>query len=347
MSGGIDSSVSAYLLKNQGYNVFGVTFQMSNLETDEIFSRHQEKSINDAKFVAEKLNIPHFVENISQEFEKEVINYFISEYLSGKTPNPCVKCNLEIKWNFLLKKAAELKCDLVATGHYAQIKFENNRYFISQATDIWKDQSYFLWKLTQNELSKTLFPLGKLQKTEVKNIAQELGFLNLIEKKESYDICFLPNENYQDFLKKRIPDWEKRFEKGQILSSDGKLLGKHNGFPFYTIGQRKGLNVAVGHPIFVVNIIPEKNIVVLGEKEELLRNKLFASQINFTKYEHFAEKTNFFVKIRYKSKPQEGLVSLCENGFSVEFLESVSAITAGQSAVLYENNDVVGGGIIV
>ena len=344
MSGGIDSSVTAMLLKEQGYEIVGVTF-VSWLAPDKNIENADD--VVNAKILAEKLNIPHYVLDLREDFKTTVIKNFIDNYLSGITPNPCVFCNPIIKWGRLLEKADELNCELLATGHYAQIREEDERFILSKGVDENKDQSYFLWKLNQEQLKRTIFPLGKYKKEEIREMAKKFGFEYLAQQKESQEICFIADDDYRSFLKNNVKDLDKTVGSGNFISTDGKILGKHKGHPFYTIGQRKGLEIAVGHPLYVVDINAEKNTITLGTKEDLLKRELFINEINLIKYKTLPEDVVLNTKIRYRSKAILSKLTKTNNRVKITFSNDVSAITPGQSAVFYENEDLVGGGIIV
>jgi len=351
MSGGIDSSLAALLLLEQGYDVVGLTMQMwDNPDND---PRHQIKgteatdSVHEAKAVANQLNIPHYTENIVQEFKQTVVCNFINEYLNGKTPNPCVLCNTEIKWDVLLRKANELNCNYIATGHYAQIIQSNTGYQIKRAKDKKKDQSYFLWGLTQGILKKALLPLGKYTKDEIRKMAAEKGFVRLAEKKESQEICFIPDNDYRKYLKNNVSGIDQIIGPGNFVSTYGKYLGKHEGYPFYTIGQRKGLKIALGEPMYVLNINAKTNEIVLGKRSELYKNELRIK--NFNLFQDIPENSALEVitKVRYKSEGVESTLTLVNGEIIINFTKEVFAITPGQSAVFYINDILLGGGIIV
>ena len=344
MSGGIDSSVTSMLLKEQGYDIVGVTF-VSWIAPDK--NIEDVNYIIGAKNLAKKLGIPHYVLDLRKEFKNTVIKNFIDSYLSGVTPNPCVFCNPIIKWGRLLEKADELNCELLATGHYAQIREEAGRFILSKGVDENKDQSYFLWKLKQDQLKRTVFPLGKYKKEEIRELAKEFGFEYLTKQKESQEICFIPDDDYRSFIKNNVKNIEKTIGQGNFISTDGKILGKHKGHPFYTIGQRKGLEIAVGHPLYVVDINAEENTITLGTKEDLLKNELFINDLNLIKYNNLPEDVELLTKIRYRSKGILSKLTKINDKIKITFNSKVSAITPGQSAVFYENDDLVGGGIIV
>ncbi|MFP4023717.1 MAG: tRNA 2-thiouridine(34) synthase MnmA [Thiohalospira sp.] len=351
MSGGIDSSLAALLLLEQGYNVVGLTLQMwDNIEND---PRHKYDgsatidSIHEAKAVADKLNIPHFTENIVHEFNQTVVCNFIDEYLGGKTPNPCVLCNTKIKWNVLLRKAKELNCDYIATGHYAQIEKINSKYILKRAKDKKKDQSYFLWGLTHDILKKSLLPLGKFTKDEIKKMAEERGFVKLAQKKESQEICFIPDNDYRKYLKNNIPELDQKIGQGNFISTNGEYLGKHEGYPFYTIGQRKGLKIALGEPMYVVKIIAKTNEIVLGKRNELYKKELRVKNYNLIEDIPLKSEIKVTTKVRYKSEGIKSTIIKEDTVIKIYFDKEVFAITPGQSAVFYKDEIVLGGGIIV
>lgn len=350
MSGGVDSSVAALLLRENNYEVIGITMKTWDYESSGYQANETGccslDAINDARSLAAKHNIPHYVVDVREDFEKFIISDFIDEYLEGRTPNPCVHCNKFIKWGLLLNKADQLGCKYIATGHYARIREENNRFVLSKGKDLHKDQSYMLWELSQEALSRTLFPLGEYQKEEIKDIAQKNGFVNLAHKKESYEICFVPGNEYRDFLKHRKPNLEKEVDGGNFIDEEGNVAGKHKGYPFYTIGQRKGLNIAFGSPRYVTKIDAKNNKVYLGKREDLLKDSMTLSKVNFVKYQNLPTGKTFITKIRYKDKGTVSSVDKKNGHLIVHFHSPVSAITPGQSAVIYENEDVVAGGII-
>jgi tRNA-specific 2-thiouridylase len=291
---------------------------------------------------------PHYILDIRSEFGDFVIENFVEEYLAGRTPNPCVMCNTHIKWRALLKRADALGCDFIATGHYANVhQHTNGRYFISKGLDELKDQSYVLWGLQQDLLSRTLLPLGKYRKTEIRKMAEDFGYPELAKKAESYEICFVPDNDYRGFLKRRVPNLEESVDGGWFTDKTGKKLGKHKGYPFYTIGQRKGLDIALGRPAYVTHIDPETNTVVLGEEEDLNRTSMLVSRINWIKYPGLQEEREAITKIRYKDKGAlSTLLPETDQSVQVHFFEDVKGVAPGQSAVFYEGDDVIGGGII-
>jgi tRNA-specific 2-thiouridylase len=304
-------------------------------------------SFNDARAAAVHHGFPHFVLDIRDEFGDFVINNFVEEYLAGRTPNPCVLCNTHIKWRALLKRADAMDCAFIATGHYGQVREHNGRYVISKGIDDLKDQSYVLWGLQQDVLARTLLPLGKYRKTEIRQMAFDFGYPELAKKAESYEICFVPDNDYRGFLKRRVNGLEEQVNGGNFVLKDGTIVGKHKGYPFYTIGQRKGLDIALGRPVYVTGIIPETNTVVLGEEDDLQRNEMRVAGINLVKYDHIPEGLEATTKIRYKDKGALSNLYHTDNGqIGVRFYEQVKGIAPGQSAVFYEGDDVIGGGII-
>ena len=349
MSGGVDSSVAAFLLQQAGYKVVGITLKMWSYEktySGKIGATSDSDFIKDAQTLAKQLNIEHHVVDIQDEFAQTIIQNFTDEYFAGRTPNPCVLCNPTMKFGTLFHYAEKLGCEKVATGHYLQLKNENGRYFVSRGKDVTKDQSYVLWKMLQAQLSRCIFPLGEFTKEEVKTMAHSFGIDSIAEKRESYDVCFIPNGDYGAFLQLQRPETCERLRGGIICDKNGKWLGKHRGYPFYTIGQRKGLEVAVGHPIYVTHLDPENNKVILGEKSDLLSQTLFVTDVNLSKYESLPENYRALVRIRYKDAGTMATITQIENKLQCEFDAPVAAVTPGQSAVFYEGEDVVGGGVI-
>lgn len=352
MSGGVDSSVAAYLLHGEGYEVVGVTMKtwdwsVSACSTDgRKIGCCSVDDIEDARMVCERLGVAHYVLDIREEFRRWVIEDFVKEYLRGRTPNPCILCNTHVKWGILLRYAERLGCDYIATGHYARIRKEDDRYVLSRGVDRGKDQSYVLWGLTQEVLARTIFPLGNLTKKQVRQIAAQAGLDWLAGKPDSYEICFIPENDYRAFLRRHVPQ-VNTLRGGRLVHVDGRVLGIHEGYPFYTIGQRRGLGVAVGKPLYVVDIDPQSNTVVVGEREHLYRRRMQVGQVNWIKYEGVPAGFRSVVKVRYNHGGAEATLYPREDGtVEVVFDEGVAAITPGQSAVFYEGDDVVGGGII-
>ena len=352
MSGGIDSTVAALMLHHQGFEVVGITMKTWDYATSVGTTGKKETgccnldSFNDARTAAVQHGFPHFILDIREEFGDFVIENFVEEYIAGRTPNPCVMCNTHIKWRALLKRADALGCEFIATGHYAQIGEENGRFFVQKGMDDTKDQSYALWGLQQDLLSRTILPLGKYRKTEIRQMAHDFGYPDLAKKSESYEICFVPDNDYRGFLKRRIPELEEKVNGGMFVDVRGKIIGQHKGYPFYTVGQRKGLDIAMGKPVFVKEIIPETNTVVLGDEEDLKQTEMMVAGLNLMKYETIENGMEATIKIRYKDVGTAGTL-FNENGkIKVLFHSEVKGIAPGQSAVFYDGNDVIGGGII-
>jgi tRNA-uridine 2-sulfurtransferase len=351
MSGGIDSTITALMLNDEGYEVVGITMKTWDYATSGTSKKETGccnlDSFNDARMAAVQHGFPHFVLDIREEFGDFVIDNFVEEYMAGRTPNPCVMCNTHIKWRALLKRADAMNCDYIATGHYAKIKqHHNGRYFIGKAVDDLKDQSYVLWGLPQDLLKRTLLPLGPYRKTEIRQMALDYGYPELAKKSESYEICFVPDNNYRDFLKQKVDGLEKKVNGGNFVDKDGKILGTHKGYPFYTIGQRKGLDITFGKPVFVTGIVPETNTVVLGDEEELNQQEMVVTKLNWIKYEGISDGMEATTKIRYKDKGTLSNLYHHENGVLVKFYGDAKGVAPGQSAVFYEGEDVIGGGII-
>ena len=353
MSGGIDSSLAAVLLHEQGYEVIGMTMKTWDYASSGSTKGKKETgccsldSINDARNIAVSLGFPHYILDIRNEFGDYVIDHFTNEYLAGRTPNPCVLCNTHIKWDALLRRADKLGCDYIATGHYANLRQENGRYVISRGHDLNKDQSYALWGVSQESLSRTLFPLGHLRKTEIREMAMERGFVELVSKSESYEICFVPDNDYRGFLKRRVDGLEEAVEGGIFVLEDGTVVGKHKGYPFYTVGQRKGLGIALGYPVFVVEIRKETNEVVLGTFDELSRDGMYVNQLVMGKYAELGnERLDTITKVRYNDPGTPAVIEQAGDTMKVFFGKGVHAIAPGQAAVFYEGNDVIGGGWI-
>lgn len=351
MSGGIDSTVTALMLHNEGYEVIGITMKTWDYASSGSSGKETGccnlDSFNDARQAAVHHGFPHFILDIREEFGDFVIENFVDEYIAGRTPNPCVMCNTHIKWRALLKRADALNCDFIATGHYAEVRqHDNGRFVISKGLDETKDQSYVLWGLQQDLLSRTILPLGKYRKSAIRQMAHDMGYPELAKKSESYEICFVPDNNYRDFLKARVNGLEEKVNGGWFVDKTGKKLGRHKGYPFYTIGQRKGLEIALGKPAYVTAIHPETNTVVLGDENDLEENEMFVIKINWIKYDGITDGMEAFTKIRYKDKGSLSNLYTSGNGVRVRFYENVKSIAPGQSAVFYEGDDVIGGGTI-
>ncbi|MFZ9473943.1 MAG: tRNA 2-thiouridine(34) synthase MnmA [Bacteroidia bacterium] len=349
MSGGIDSSVAALMLHHQGYEVIGMTMKTWDYQSSGASKRETGccslDSIQDARDVAVQNGFPHYILDIREDFGASIIDNFVNEYLAGRTPNPCVLCNTHIKWEALLKRADMLNCHYIATGHYANIRFENGRYIISKGRDSSKDQTYVLWGLSQQCLSRTLLPLGGYLKTEIRDMARAYGFSHLAQKSESYDICFIPDNDYRTFLNHRIPGLEQQLQGGSFMYKN-KFVGTHRGYPYYTVGQRKGLEIALGHPVYVTGIEPETNTVFLGDEADLKDQQMHIRDINLIKYAQLPDNFQALTKIRYKDRGTTATLHQQDTGIEVIFHQAVSAIAPGQSAVFYEGDDVVGGGFI-
>ncbi len=351
MSGGIDSSVTAILLKEQGYDVIGLTMKTWDYESSS--SNKKETgccsldSINDARNIAVDLGFHHNILDIRSEFGDYVIDYFTDEYMLGRTPNPCVLCNTHIKWEALLKRADKLDCEFIATGHYAKVLENNNRYFVSKGKDLNKDQSYALWGISQKNLSRTIFPLGELEKKEIRDIALKSGYDNLVKKSESYEICFVPDNDYRNFLRKRVKNINNKVGEGNFIDENGKIIGKHQGYPFYTIGQRKGLGIALGYPAYVTHINKDTNEVSIGSFDELQRDGMYVNKLNFMKYDKIMGRLDAHTKIRYNDQGSPSIIEQVDDTIKVFFGNDVTAITPGQAAVFYEGEDVIGGGWIM
>jgi tRNA-uridine 2-sulfurtransferase len=351
MSGGIDSTITALMLNDEGYEVVGITMKTWDYATSGGGKKETGccnlDSFNDARAAAVHHGFPHFVLDIREEFGDFVINNFVDEYLAGRTPNPCVMCNTHIKWRALLKRANALDCDFIATGHYAKVREENGRFVLSKGIDELKDQSYVLWGLQQDLLSRTLLPLGNYRKPQIREMAIEYGYPELAKKSESYEICFVPDNDYRGFLKRNVEGLEAKVEGGNFVDRSGKVLGKHKGYPFYTVGQRKGLDITFGKPVYVTAIQPETNTVVLGDEEDLNRGEASVKKLNYIKYDSIADGQEAIIKIRYKDKGTPGLLYNDGNqGIGVTFTGEAKGVAPGQSAVFYEGDDVLGGGII-
>lgn len=349
MSGGIDSSVTALLLHEEGYEVVGITMKTWDYASSGGSKKETGccnlDSINDARQLAVNLGFPHMILDIRNEFGDYIIDNFVDEYMAGRTPNPCVLCNTHIKWDALLKRADKLDCEFIATGHYAQVRNENGRYIVSKGLDEKKDQSYVLWGLTQESLARTRFPLGGFHKNDIRQMAFDAGYQELANKSESYEICFVPDNDYRGFLRRRV-DGIDQLDGGNFVDRTGRVLGKHRGYPFYTIGQRKGLEIAVGSPIFVTQIIPESNTVVLGPEEELEKQEMWVRNPNLQKYATLPGPTEALTKIRYKDPGTLSTIMHDGDRIKVEFRKQVKAVAPGQSAVFYDGNDLIGGGFI-
>ena len=353
MSGGIDSSAVCMMLLEQGYEVVGATMRVHDIPSQFENGNDEPTHVLEARALAEKLGIPHYTVDLREEFRGNVIANFLNEYLAGHTPNPCVMCNLYFKWRFLLETAEKYECDFVATGHYAQIENKDGIFMLKKGVDSRKDQSYFLWRLGQKELAKTLFPLGGMTKDVIKDYVLSKGFEEKVKKKESMEVCFIDGD-YRDFIKEQIPDIDDKVGKGCFVDNMGKKLGEHNGFPFYTIGQRKGLGIALGKPAFVVNINAKKNTIRLGFQEELLDDTVILKDCNLIDEniikDYNSENSDnkpLTIKIRYRSKDLTVKnIEIKDKCLYIKLTEKASAITPGQSGVIYNDDTIVAGGII-
>ncbi|MEO7082366.1 MAG: tRNA 2-thiouridine(34) synthase MnmA [Flavobacteriales bacterium] len=358
MSGGVDSSVTALMLHDQGYEVIGVTMKTWDYAAGGAGKRITGccdlDSINDARDMAVSRGFHHMIIDIREEFGSSIIGNFTSEYMAGRTPNPCVLCNTFIKWEALLKRADMLDCELIATGHYAKVREEEvvtstgpeKRFIVSKGVDHTKDQSYVLWGLAQENLSRTRFPIGGFKKSAIREMALQSGFPQLATKGDSYEICFIPDNDYRGFLRRKDPVAFEKLAHGKFVGTDGASLGEHDGYPFFTVGQRKGLGIALGMPMYVTEIIPETNTVVLGNKEDLDKHTAWVRQPNFQKVPKLVGEMETTTKIRYKDKGAPATISMENEHVRVDFHAQVKGIAPGQSAVFYDGDDVIGGGFI-
>jgi tRNA-specific 2-thiouridylase len=353
MSGGVDSSTAAAMLCEMGYEVIGITMKTwdyaeSGGRSGKVVGCCTLDSMNDARSVAMKFNFTHFIVDIRKEFGDWVIDTFTGEYLAGRTPNPCVLCNTHIKWAALMRRADDLGCEYIATGHYARLRHDQHtcRTVLMKGLDERKDQSYALWGISQQNLARTKLPLGTYEKPEIRRMAADFGLNRVASKPDSYEICFVPDNDYRRFLKERVDGLEEDVAGGMFVTSDGTVVGRHDGYPFYTIGQRHGLGLALGQPVYVTEIDPETNVITVGPRDELLRQTLLAGQINMIKYERLDAERPVDAKIRYNDSGAPGIAWQENDELRVAFSRPRSAITPGQSVVLYEKEDVIGGGWI-
>lgn len=350
MSGGVDSSVAAYLLKEQGYDVIGVTMQIWQDEERDVQEENGGccglSAVDDARRVAQALDIPYYVMNFKEEFKCKVMDYFVEEYLAGRTPNPCIVCNRYVKWESMLKRSLEIGADYIATGHYARIaKMPNGRYAVRNSVTAKKDQTYALYSLTQEQLAHTLMPVGEYTKEEIRELALQAG-LPVAHKPDSQEICFIPDHDYASYIDQaageRVPG------AGNFVTKDGEILGRHLGITHYTVGQRKGLNLAMGHPVFVTQIRPETDEVVIGEAEDVFGETLYCNHVNYMGMESLPEPREVLAKIRYAHTGEQCTIECVgEDIIKCTFHAPVRAITPGQAVVFYEDGYVLGGGSII
>jgi len=350
MSGGVDSSVAAVMLHKQGYEVIGITMKTWDYHRSGGNSGKETgcctvESMNDARQIAVRHGFNHFIVDIRDEFGNWVIDRFVEEYTAGRTPNPCVLCNTHIKWAALLRRADDLGCDFIATGHYANVREEGGRYVISKGRDHGKDQSYALWGVRQEHLARTIFPLGRYTKREIRQFAQDYGLLNVANKPDSYEICFIPDNNYHRFLNDQVDGLEDRVKDGNFVDKHGKIVGKHKGYPYYTIGQRRGLDLPMGYPVYVTHIDPVHNVITIGGKEDLIQTTCTAKELNLIKFDAVpGGEMEVTAKIRYNDAgAQAVLTQLSEDACKVYFPAGREAITPGQAVVCYDGEDVIAG----
>ena len=349
MSGGVDSSVTAALMVEAGHEVIGITMRLGMHDTIEVESDKPNccslDGVEDARYVAMQLGVPFYAVNYEEQFRRSVIDYFADEYLAGRTPSPCVVCNREVKFGKLLELATHLEADYIATGHYAKIEqdLETGRHLLRKGLYVDKDQSYFLFALTQEQLSRSLMPLGGYTKDQVRAIARKYK-LYTAEKIESQELCFIADGNYRRFLTDRAPE---KIREGEIVDQEGNVLGKHRGIPFYTVGQRKGLGIAVGEPLYVTEVNANDNTIVVGKTEDLLRDTMQVERLNLIAMDGLTEPIRAHVKIRSRDAGASGRITpLSDTEAEVRFDEPRRAITPGQAAVFYDGDMVIGGGWI-
>ncbi len=344
MSGGVDSSVAALLLQRQGYDVVGVTMKLYSLDQADLPDYYRGcctvDDVEDARIVCHRLGIPHYVLNVQREFQEHVIDYFCSEYQRGRTPHPCIACNDKIKFNFLSTRAAILDARYVATGHYARIEDGSDGFSLKKGLDAAKDQSYVLFGMGQEELGRTLMPVGGYSKEDIRQLALEADFPNA-EKPDSQDICFIPFGDYKAFLDERMTT-----TGGDIVDQDGRVLGQHKGIEFFTVGQRRGLGITGAEPMYVIGVEPKTNRVVVGPEAALYRDSLTVSRVNYVAGRPPAGPTPVKVKIRYKFEEAPAVLHPRAEGAEVRFETPQRAITPGQAAVFYRDDAVLGGGFI-
>ena len=346
MSGGVDSSVAALLLKNQGYDVVGMTLRLWTEDSSNSHGTNNRccsvEDVEDARRVCQMIGIPHYFVNFEKEFQEHVVDYFISEYDTGRTPHPCLACNDKIKFDFLLRRALFLDADYIATGHYARLTESDNGFHLLQGIDNSKDQSYVLYTLTQQELSRLKFPVGEYTKEDIRKMAEEAGLL-VAGKPDSQEICFIPSGNYRDFVKERVKP-----KKGNFVDPNGNVLGEHPGIQFFTVGQRRklGINSNDGEPRYVVKINSDTNEVVLGADEDLMETDFTANKLSFTSEVEIGSEIKVKARIRYKANEEPAVVVIKDGYADITFLEPQRAITPGQPVVFYRDEEMIGGGII-
>lgn len=350
MSGGVDSSVAAWLLKRQGYEVIGVTMQIWQDEAPETQEENGGccglSAVDDARRVAERLEIPYYVMNFKKEFKENVMDYFVQEYTEGRTPNPCIACNRFVKWESLLKRSMDIGADYIATGHYARIeKLSTGRYALRKSATAAKDQTYALYNLTQEQLSHTLMPVGEYTKDEIRGMASQIG-LSVAHKPDSQEICFIPDHDYAKFIEENS---DCRITEGNFVDKDGQILGRHKGITHYTVGQRKGLNLPMGRPVFVTEIRPETNEVVIGDNDDVFSRKLTCNKLNWMAVEGLSgEEMRITAKIRYSHKGAPCVIrEIGTDLVECVFDDPQRAATPGQAVVFYDGDYVVGGGTIL
>ena len=346
MSGGVDSSVAALLLKNEGYDVVGMTLRLWTEDSSNSHGTNNRccsvEDVEDARRVCQMIGIPHYFVNFEKEFQEHVVDYFISEYDTGRTPHPCLACNDKIKFDFLLRRALFLDADYIATGHYARLAESDNGFHLLKGIDNSKDQSYVLYTLTQQELSRLKFPVGEYNKEDIRKFAEEAGLL-VAGKPDSQEICFIPSGNYRDFVKERVKP-----KKGNFVDPNGNVLGEHPGIQFFTVGQRRklGINPNDGEPRYVVKINSNTNEVVLGADEDLMETEFTANKLSFTSEVEMGSEIKVKARIRYKANEEPAVVVIKDGYADIKFLQPQRAITPGQPVVFYRDEEMIGGGII-
>jgi len=350
MSGGIDSSMVAVMLKKAGAIVIGITMKLGdtkiNLGSSLDSSCCTLDDVNDARSIAVRYDFPHYVMDLKVDFEKNVIDNFVDKTIDGLTPNPCIMCNKTVKWGSMLRYADMLGCDYIATGHYARVLNDNGRFYLSRPKDLTKDQTYFLWALSQDDLSRTIFPLGDYLKSEVKQMAIDEGITTFLDKSESFDICFVGDSTYKEFILAKHPHLAK-LDGGDIVLSNGDVVGKHGGYLFYTVGQRKGVGISLGRPMYVLSIDSINNRIVVGDADELKTNTALIGGLNLMKYDYIPTDRDFLIKVRSMDRGIMGRLTINGDNVNITFLGDVKGgVAAGQSAVIYDGDDVVCAGFI-